>query len=916
MTSSTDRWARFLSRFSSRALRREIDEELDLHLEMRARDFESAGMDPAAARREAERRFGDAARIRREAFEAENTRVRREERALYIDAFRQDLFYGLRQIVRRPGFTAVVVLILALGIGANTAIFSVFRTIYLRPLPYASPHELALVWRSDARTARAPISMPNFLDWRESNRTFEGLAAMTSARFVLTGAGEEPEQLLTGRTTHGLFEILRVQPALGRTFSPDEEVLGNDRVVMLSNTLWRRRYDADPDIVGRTVTVNGEPRAVVGVLPEGFEHPLPWFYGVEFEMWVPLPPAAYTSRSSNSYLAVGRFKPGIGRDAAQEDMNAIAAWLSDAYPEANEGDGINVATLHDELLGGAGRSLLFLLAATGLVLLIACGNVASLLMARAAARRTEIAVRTALGAGRQRLLRQLITENLPLSLLGGVAGFLAAAWGVSLLRSVIPAGAPRVDQLGVDASVLAFTLVVALATGLIFSLAPAASTWRVDLTDALKEGSRGAVATPGASLRRLPSIFRLFTNRNALVAVQLALALVLANGAALMLNSYARLRATEQNFDTENVLVMSLTLRGPRFEDHANVRAHYDEVVRRVEALPGVSRVGGVSKLPLRGGTNGSVVVEGREDETGGRDGPLVEISVVTSGYHEAMGIRLVAGRGFEPADTNRAHPGVIINQTMAERLWPGESPLGKRILFETNTSAPGGVAPEPIWSTVVGVVVDVRQWGIETPAIPEVYRTYNPAPPSGMHSFSRVRWLVIRTEVEPTSLIPTVRREVLAIAPDQPVGGGYTMAQLVEGRMIGRRFNTLLLSLFAGIALALVAAGVYGVMSYFVAQRTQEIGVRMALGAERGNVLRLVILRTLKLTALGIVLGLAGIYATTRTMASMVYGIGAMDPPTIVAGVLFLILVAVMSAIIPAVRATRVDPLAALRTS
>jgi putative ABC transport system permease protein len=357
-------------------------------------------------------------------------------------------------------------------------------------------------------------------------------------------------------------------------------------------------------------------------------------------------------------------------------------------------------------------------------------------------------------------------------------------------------------------------------------------------------------------------------------------------------------------------------LRGPRFADQANVRAHYDEVVRRVEALPGVNRAGGVSKLPLYGGTNGSVIVEGREDETAGRDGPLVELSVVTPGYHQAMGIRLLAGRGFEPIDTSRAQPGLIINQTMAERLWPGESPLGQRVQFETNSSAPGGVAPEPAWKTVVGVVEDVRQWGIEQQPIPEAYVPYNPEPPSGMHSFSNVRWLVVHTDVDPASLIPTVRRAALAVAPDQPVGSSYTMTQLVDGNMRNRRFMTLLLSLFAGIALALVAAGVYGVMSYFVAQRNQEIGVRMALGAERGKVLRLVILRTLKLATLGIVLGLAGVYASTRTMASMVYGIGAMDIPTVVGGVLFLMLVAVASSIIPALRATRVDPLAALRTT
>jgi len=889
MSSVTDRWMRLLSQLSKGALKREIDDELSYHLEMRARDFEAQGMDPESARREAERRFGDLERIRREAYRVERARVRRQFRALQLGEIGQDLRYGVRQLQRRPGFSAVVVLILALGIGASTAVFSVVKGVFLQPLPYESPDRLVMIWEADRLTDEAPVSDPNFLDWREQNHSFEHIAAF-SHRFANLAGGGEPERVLRGMGTAGFFEILRVQLAAGRAFASDEELEGNNRVAVISHDLWMRRFDGDPSVLGAVIVLDGEPHALIGILPAGFEQPSPWFYGHRIDVWTPL--ALQADRGWHRLLVLGRLKDGTSLEAAREDMRNITAQLAEAYPETNEDVSAAVFTLHEQLLGDVGERLFILLAVAGLVLLVACGNVAGLLTARGITRRTEVAVRSALGAGRARLIRQLLMENLPLSLLGGLLGLFAAIWGVGLLRAGLPSGLPRTENITIDGGVLAFTLSVSLLAGLVFGFTPALAFSRANLNESLKEAGRSSATGRGG--HRL---------RNLLVVAQFAVTLVLVNFAALMVNSYVRLRNEDQGFDPSNVLTMGVSLQGPSFAEPAQVRAFYDETLERIAALPGVRYAGATSKLPFSGGTNIRFVIEGHEAETSAGQGPLVEISIVTPGYFQAMGIPLLAGRNLTAQDTNPAHPGVIINQRMAESVWPGESPISRRFGYP------------PHWATVVGVVGDVRQWGVEHPAIPEAYLPYSPSPPSPLTSFNRVRFLIVRSEIDPLSLAGAIRQEVLSVSRDQPVSQINTMDQILSARMGGRRFNALLTGLFAAMALVLVAAGIYSVMAFFVAQRTHDIGVRVALGAAQGSVVRLVLLRGLKLAVIGVAIGLVGVYVSTRVTERMLYGVRPIDVPTIVGGVAFMIAVALLGSAIPAMRATRVDPIAALRT-
>jgi putative ABC transport system permease protein len=818
-------------------IEREVDDEVRLHLEMRAKDFERGGLDPSTARASAKHRFGDVERYRGEMMLIKNEHVQREERANYLVELLQDIRFGFRQVINKPLLPAFIIFLLALGIGVNAAIFSVVKKVLLEPLPFEAPSEIVMVWASDENWWRVPVSGPDFLDWRRENRSFEWLVAHSPFTPNLQGDGE-PEAVHGTYTTAGLFELLRVSPALGRTFLREEEQPGRNDVAIISDGLWRRRLHADPDMVGRSILLDGKSRTVVGIMPPGFKHPCPWSVGEPTDVWVPLPSSELqTQRDAYSLLVLGRLRSGVTLEMAQGDMDAITAGLAERYPDTNKGIGATVIDAREDLTMWVGGQLIFLFGAAGLVLLIVCGNVAGLLVAKATTRETEVAIRSSLGASRARLIRQLVTESLPLFLIGGLASLLLADWTIDALRTGIPADIYRVHEIAMDRAVLAFTFVIALATGLVFGLLSALATTRADVSESLKQG-RGSV---GSGRTRL---------RNGLVVAQFALTLVLANGAALMLKSYLQLMNQAHGFSTEGVLTMQLNLQGPRYEEPNQVHRFYDVVLERIEALPGVRRAAAISRLPLEGGTNGPILVEGREDAV-----PSVEVRVITPGYHEAMGIPLLRGRRLTERDGAMSQPNVIINQAMAERIWPDEDPIGKRFGFENRYDA----------LTVVGVVGNTRQRGLERAVRAEVYFPYVAEPPSGMFAFNSVRYLVIRTDVEPTSLIEPVRRTVYAVDDGQPISDIRTPQEIIHQSMARRRFNTILIGIFASLASILVAAGIYGVMAYFVSQRSHEIGVRIAMGAQRAGVLALVLRQSLRLATIGIAVGVVGVLATTK---------------------------------------------------
>ena len=808
----------------------------------------------------------------------------------FLGGFWRDLRYGLRTLRKNPGFTAVAVIALALGIGANSAIFSVVNTVLLRPLPYKDPERLAMVWEDNARSGfpRDTPAAANYVDWREQNQVFEGMAALADESFNLTGVGE-PLRVDGQRVSADLFSLLGVEPQLGRAFRPEEDAPGANRVVLLSHGLWQRRFGSDPKIAGRPVNLNGESYTVVGVMPQGFQFP-----SRNDELWVPI---AFTSREAANrnthYLqVVARLKLGVTLGQAQAEMSTIAARLQRQYPQQNAELGAVVVPLHEQVVGDIRPALLVLLGAVGFVLLVACANVANLLLARAAARQKEIALRVALGASRLRLVRQFLTESVLLAVLGGGVGLLLSLWGVGLLKSFIPEDISQVKAVSVDARVLGFTLLVSLLTGLIFGLAPAAQASSFDLNETLKEGGRDT-SSAGRGKRI----------RAALVVAEVAVSLVLLIGAGLLINSFLRLRHVDPGFRTDNLLTMSVVLPEQKYPDQARRSAFYDEMIRRVEALPGVRAAAVTNWIPLVSqGDSVGVSVEGRPDPAPGQRRPVVVTRVVSPHYFRAMGIQLLRGRDFDERQDRVDSPAVVvINETMARYFWPGEDPLGKRV-------TPGRPDSPEDWCQVVGVVKDVRQFQLNADPKPQMYLLYAQA------EFFAPRHLVVSTAVEPLGLASAVRKTVWEIDKDQPVSDVSTMEEVLSESIARQRFSMLLLAVFAGVALLLAAVGLYGVMSYSVAQRTREIGLRMALGAQERDVLRMVVGQGLKLVLAGVLIGLAAAFALTRLMSSLLFGVSATDPATLVTISLLLVGVAVLASYVPARRATKVDPLIALR--
>jgi putative ABC transport system permease protein len=800
----------------------------------------------------------------------------------------QDLRFGARMLLKNPGFTLIVVITLALGVGANTAIFSVINSVLLRPLPYPHPERLVWIWGTNpaAGIKQETASLPDFIDWKNQNQSFAAMGGLANFSPILTGNGE-PERLTGAVVTEGFFATLGVSPQLGRAFTPDEDRPGNQFVVVLSHGLWQRRFGGNPQITGQKIMLNGNPYLVVGVMPPGFTHPQPGMR-LPVEVWAPLGRDPATMGRRGDFLGVvARLKPGVVIEQARAEMNALMARLEKQYPETNRGWGVIVLPLLERFVGELRPTLYLLLAAVGFLLLIACANVANLLLVRATVRQREVAIRAALGAGRRRIVWQLLTESWLLSATGGAAGLLLAKWGMDALIAISPATIPRLGEVNFDWRVLVVTFGVSLVTGIAFGLLPALQAANPHLSEALKEGGRGSADTVrGKRVRR------------ALVVAEVALALALLIGAGLMLRSFVRLRNIDPGYNVENVLTVGLSLPAARYKDRPQVVAFYEQILGQVATMPGAQSAGLVDALPLAGGDYLSFLIEGRALSPADLE-PDAEHRVVSPGYFKAMGIPLIRGRLLSERDHAQAPFATVINETMARRYFPNEDPLGKRINL-------GDQQTEP-WRTIVGVVGDVRNEGLNAEPNPQMYAPFTQVP-------SRSLSLIMRGTGDAAGLIGGIRSMVAGLDRDLPLYNVRTMKQMLAESRARERVGLLLIVTFAGLALLLAGVGIYGVLAYSVTQRTREIGLRLALGASRRDVIRLIVGQGMNLVLVGVGVGLLAAFALTRLMKGLLYEVTATDPLTFIGVSVLLISVGLLACWIPACRATRVDPIITLR--
>jgi putative ABC transport system permease protein len=807
-----------------------------------------------------------------------------------METLLQDLRYGFRVLAKNPGFSSIAIITLALGVGANTAIFSVVNAALLRPLPYQDPDRLVYVWSAEKARGinQSTVSIPDLRDWRQQNRVFDGMVGWWSGSYNLSGGGE-PQQVSGWTVSPNFFEVFGAQPELGRTFAPDEGQ-GAKELVVVSHSLWIGSFGGDPQIVGRTILIDSEPRTVIGVMPAEFSSPFP-----DVQLWVPWP-ARVESIAQRGYRfmrVVARLKPGVTVERAQADMETIASRLAQTYPD-DAGVTAYLVPAKQQITGSARSALLVLFGAVGFVLLIGCANLANLLLARSAARETEFAVRAALGAGRWQLARQLLTESALLSILGGAVGVLLAACGVRYLRVTLATQIPRAEEIGLDTRVLFFTLGLSVFTGLVFGLLPALRPFRGRFNESLKAGGRGGSSgVPGHRVRDF------------LVTCEMALALVLLAGAGLLVNSFERLRAIDPGFNPDKVLTCQISLPS-KYKD-PQIVTFYQQLIERLRALPGVKAAGASMTLPLRqsgGGFWGGLIIEGRPAAT--RESiPIVSFIQVTPGYFRAMEIPLLKGREFSEVDNSGQSPKVaIINATLARRFFSDSDPVGKRICMGEDCS-------KGPWLSVVGVVGDAALESLADPRFPQVFSPHAQGVEGGV---AGNMGLALRTSSDPSRLAAAVVNAVHELDKDQSVADIQTLDQVVRASLAQPRFNTLLLAAFAALALLLGAVGIYGVISYAVAMRTREIGIRTALGATRLDVLRLVVQHGMSLALTGAAIGMVGALILARLMSSLLYGVKPSDPPTFFAVFVILVGMALVASYIPARRATKVDPMVALR--
>ena len=803
----------------------------------------------------------------------------------------QDIKYAVRILIKKPGFTVIAVLTLALGIGANTAIFSVVNAVLLRPLPYRDADRIVAIQELGKDGHRVQVTPANYLDWRAQNTVFEHVAAIFERTSNLAGA-DEAERVRLAVTSANFFDVFGVRPLHGRLFSMDDEQAGHPSIAVIGYSLWQRRYGGDAGIVGQSITLDGRSYTVAGIAPAGFQYP------GKTEVWLPplrLAPEINASldvtqvRGFGYLSAVALLKQGVSLEQAKAEMEAITARLREQYPETNNNRFNKVVTLHEHLVGDTGGILWMLLGAVCFVLLIACANVANLMLVRATARQKEMAIRAALGASRLRIIRQLLTESVLLAVGGGVAGLLLGWWGVDLLTKLLPKDFPRFEDINLDFAVLGFTALVSLVTGVVFGFAPAWQVSKTDVHESLKENSRGAA---GGVRNRLRSIF---------VVAEVALSLVLLVGAGLLFRSFLELQSVNAGFDPERVLTMRLSPSGTNFREDAQYIAYYKQVAERLGEIPGVELVGAINTMPLEKGPTTAIWVEGRQRLP--RDQwPGVNYRNVTPDYFRALGIPILQGRAFDERDNAQAPFKILINQAAAERDFAGENPVGKRInLGGTDSNN------QPVWFEIIGVVSNVRSLELNTEPVPEIYTS------ALQDAFSNMSF-VVRSAIDPEALTGSVRQAVASVDKAQPVADIRTMEKIVSDAVTQPRFNTALLGVFSAIALVLSAAGIYGVTAYTVTQRTHEIGIRMALGAEGRDVLKMVLGQGLRLTMIGVAFGLLASFLLTRFLSSMLFGVGATDAATFVVVALVLAGVALGACFVPARRAAKTDPMVALR--
>jgi predicted permease len=883
------------SRFWRASLEEEVDTELDFHVEMRTREYIASGMDPAAARRAAVHRFGDLNRVNKTCRRIGRQRDQEMRRTEYLSELTQDVTFACRQLLKSPGFSIVAILTLALGIGATAAIFSAVHAVVLRPLPVPDPDRIVAVYEF-FRNSRGNMSAGNYVDAVSESASFSHTTAIQYSSFNV-GDSADAERITGARTTAGFFGVFSTPPALGRVYSAEEDQPGREQVVVLSHRLWTRRFGSDRQIVGRQIRLSGRPYEVIGVMPPSFD-----FTDQTEQLWVPI---AWTAErkamhDEHAFQIYGRLKAGVTVRQAEAELARFAEDLRRRFPKEDAEISFTITPMMEDLVGDYRQRLLILLGAVGFVLLIACGNIANLLLARGAARSGEMAIRAALGAGRGRMVRQLLTESLVLALASAAAGLALAAWGIGALIAAAPDGVPRLEQTTLDPVVVGFTLLIALVSAVLFGLAPAVRAARSDVQTILKEGGRGA-ATGGVRDRL----------RTGLIAGELAIALVLLVGAGLLIRSSLALQRVQPGFEPQGVATARLALPAAEYAEAARVLQTFERIVEAVRAIRGVEAAGVTSQVPMGAGGNGNgLLPEGKAFDP--VNAIISRLRIVTPGYLETMRIPIVRGRGIQDGDRRGGLKVMVISEALANAAFPGENPLGKR--FACCEAGPDGKGPD--FKTVVGVAKDVISRGPGEAPSPEFYLPAAQLPDAAWDWTQRTMYVAVRTSLGPESMAVPMRKAVGEVAPGVPVFDVRTMEQRLSASLATAKFNTLLLTLLGAIGVVLAAVGIYGVIAYFVTRRTQEIGVRMALGATRRDVVALVVKQAAWPVAAGIVLGMVMSAALTRVLSGQLFGVKPHDPATFACVAIGLAGVALIASLVPARRAASLDPTRALHSN